>query len=105
HKDINAAEFRDKLMESSSLNLTEFFDNWVYSPGFPGFVVDSFQVSMNGGNYDVTVYVKQKLRRTTELYSNVPLEVSFMDENRNVTTFDMVADGEQTVVNFTIPFN
>lgn len=105
HMDINAAEFRDKLMESSSLDLTEFFDDWVYSPGFPGFVVDSFQVVMNGGNYDVTVYVKQKLRRTTELYSNVPLEVSFMDENRNVTTFDMTADGEQTVVNFTIPFN
>lgn len=82
-KNIDAAGFRDQMNLIPGIDLTNFFNDWVFQPGFPEFAVDSMLVSPAGSLYDVTVYSKQKWRGGTHLATNVPLQITFMDHNFN----------------------
>lgn len=75
-KNINATQFRDQLNAIPGINVTDYFNDWVFQPGFAEFAVDSFQVVPDGSNFDVTVYSKQKWRGGTHLATNVPMTVS-----------------------------
>ena len=72
---MNSYEFRDHLNETTGVDLSDFFDKWVFRGGFPHFSIDSTQLIQNGTNYDVSVFVKQKLTGTPFYFSNVPLTV------------------------------
>ena len=102
--DWSSADFRDKLQESTGQNLTNFFDDWVFAPGFTHFSVDSFTVQNIGNQYQVQVYVKQKLRGAPHFYQQVPLECTFTDANGQRTYRTAVASGENSTLEFDLPF-
>ncbi len=91
YKSMNSIEFRDLLETSSGLNLHDFFDNWVTNGGWPHFSIDSVKTTGSAAPFTSVVYVKQKLFGAPSLYSNVPLEVSFMDAawNKEIKTVTM----------------
>jgi aminopeptidase N len=96
--------FRDELQAATGLDLTSYFDDQIYKPGFSTFVIDSVESTNAGGTYANTLYLQQKLRECPEFYSNVPLEVTAMDANREKHNF-MVTVGEQySTVNITTDF-
>ncbi len=103
-EDVDAIDFRDHLNANTPVDVTDFFNDWVFNPGYPGFIIDSTIVTSNGGNFDVKVYVQQKLRGTSQLFSNVPMEITFVSEGWEDTTFSFVCDGAYTTDQFTIPF-
>lgn len=79
YKNMNSIEFRDLLQTSSGQNLTDFFNNWVLAGGWPHFSIDSVRTTGSTAPYTSVVYVKQKLFGAPSLYSNVPLELTFMN--------------------------
>lgn len=79
YKNMNSLEFRDLLQTSSGQNLSDFFNNWVFAGGWPHFSIDSVKTSGAAAPYTSVVYVKQKLFGAPSLYSNVPLELTFMN--------------------------
>ncbi len=90
YKNMNSLEFRDLLQTSSGQNLTSFFDNWVFHGGWPHFSIDSVKTTGAASSYTSIVYVKQKLFGAPSYYSNVPLELTFMNnawtkEIKNIT--------------------
>ncbi len=105
YKDVNSYKFRDNLAASSGQNLTDFFNDWVFKPGWANFSVDSFTVIPNASNYDVTVYIKQKLDGATSYYNNVPLEITFKDAAWNEVTKKMIVSGNTSSAMFTIPIS
>ncbi|MES2514021.1 MAG: M1 family aminopeptidase [Bacteroidota bacterium] len=102
-KNMNSIEFRDLLAASSGQNLNDFFDNWVLNGGWPHFSIDSVNTTGSGSPYTSVIYVKQKLFGAPALFSNVPLEVSFMDAswNKEVKTLNMTGAAKS----FTIQTN
>ena len=78
-KNMNSLEFRDLLQTSSGLNLTNFFNDWVFSGGWPHFSIDSVKTTGTSAPFTSTVYVKQKLHGAPYLYNNVPLELTYMN--------------------------
>src|SRR6185503_7678201 len=86
-------DFRDFLSQCSGMDLTSFFSNWVFNPGFPHFSIDSFFVAQNASSYDVTVFIRQRLRQAPELYSIVPIELTFMSENFDSVTTSVIFSG------------
>ncbi|MFH2143144.1 MAG: M1 family metallopeptidase, partial [Bacteroidota bacterium] len=60
--DVISEDMKNVFTAYSGIDMTDFFNAWVYAPGFPHFSVDSFDVINNGVDYDVTVYIKQKLK-------------------------------------------
>lgn len=78
---VTAAQLRDHLSTCSGTDLTSFFNNWVYAPGSAAFEVES--VHTTSGMTD-GVCIEQKLKHTPAFYTDVPLTLSFLDENWNV---------------------
>lgn len=83
YKDVSSTDLENGLSASSGIDLSSFFNDWIYSPGFPQFSIDSIQTFAANGGYDVAVYVKQRLDHAPHYYTNVPLEITFMDDQWN----------------------
>lgn len=79
--DISTTELRDQLTASTGVDLTDFFSDWIEQPGWAAFEVDGFSSSPNGGGYNVTVQLQQKLRHADHYYNNVPVTVTCVGAN------------------------
>lgn len=84
YTETNSTEFMNDLTAATGVNLTDFFNNWVFNGGWPHFSIDSFSVvpAVPAG-YLVTVHIKQKLTGAPSYFSNVPLEITYMDAQWN----------------------
>ncbi|MBI5917303.1 MAG: T9SS type A sorting domain-containing protein [Bacteroidetes bacterium] len=106
---VDAELFRDQLTSNTGVDMTSFFDDWIYAPGYSAFEIDSVHLVPNGipgvDSYEATVFVQQKLHHAPHLHTNVPLEITFFDENWNTHTATFMASGEfsEGVVN--VPFH
>jgi len=105
YKPTNSIYFRDQLELYSGKNLHSFFDNFVFDAGFSHFSVDSFKVQNNSGNFAPTVYIKQKLIGTSNLYNKVPLDFTFYDANNNSITLTDTVNAGTSIHQFNLPFN
>lgn len=105
YQSINAEQFRDFLSANTGIDLYWFFEDQIFNPGFTNFELESVIVNQTGSNYNVEVTVEQKVRAAPKLYSQVPLEITFFDENWNSYTVDFIADGALTTTSFDLPFN
>lgn len=104
YKDVDATDFMNHLNSINGIDVTDFFTNWIFNPGFPHFNIDSVNVTPNGSNYDVQVYVKQKLKAAPNYYSNVPLEITFKAADWTEQTESFVMSGQTMNFQFTLPF-
>ena len=101
YKNMNSIEFRDLLQISSGQNLVPFFDNWVLNGGWPHFSIDSVKTTGNSAPYTSTVFVKQKLFGAPSYYSNVPLELTFMNSawNKEIKNIYMSGAAQSFTIN------
>lgn len=105
YESMDAEDFRDYLSGTTGYDLTDFFEDQIFNPGFTNFELESVEVTKNGNEYEVDVEVHQKVRAAPKLYSNVPMEITFLDEDWNAETFEFVATDEFSSASFTLSFN
>ncbi|MDX1651838.1 MAG: M1 family aminopeptidase [Brumimicrobium sp.] len=103
-QDIDAAEFRDELENATGQNLTSFFDNYVFNPGFNGFEIDSFKVQPSGNQFNVDLYVEQKLFEAPAFFESVPMQVTFVDSDKNTFSTNVLLNGQYSFVSVQVPF-
>jgi hypothetical protein len=101
----NSTDMMNAFNASSGLNLNNFFNDWVFNPGFTAITIDSVVSTSNSGNHDVTVYVKQTTKGAPANYTGVPVTVTFMSNQWNQIHDTIVVSGNGGSYNFTIPFN
>ncbi|MBC8045270.1 MAG: T9SS type A sorting domain-containing protein [Fimbriimonadaceae bacterium] len=103
---VNAAQLRDHLSDCSGIDLTSFFNNWIYAPGFPSFEIEDYGFTDYGTIKSICV--EQKLKHAPAFYNNVPLTISFFDTNWNIYYEEtIIMSGEHatfTLPDITIPF-
>ncbi len=100
---ISSAEFRDYLTQETGINMTPFFDVWIFSPGFPHFSVDSFNVS-GTGPWAVEVFVRQRLNHAPAMADDNILEVTFLNEQWQEFTDTIRFSGAAGQKTFSVPF-
>jgi aminopeptidase N len=98
-------DLRDFLSAYSGVDMGPFFDAWVFAPGFPHFSVDSAVTMQSATGYDVTVYVRQKLRGTTQFANANHLEITFLDSTWQKITDTIVFSGITGNKTFHLPFS
>ncbi|NND95553.1 MAG: hypothetical protein HKN45_11880 [Flavobacteriales bacterium] len=101
---MNPEQYKSVLMSSTGLDLTDFFDDYIYSPGFSTFVLDSSITTPVGDNFSTTFYIQQKLREAPHLYNNVPLDFTFLDENWQKHSISQLVGGAYTEVTLETDF-
>lgn len=105
YQSVSSYDFRDFLTNYTGIDMTGFFQDWVFTGGFVHYSIDSTQIVQNGSDYEVTVYMKQKLRGRTEFANSNKVEVSFLDGDFSAITEKMEFNGEYGIQTFTIPYN
>jgi len=105
-QDVSALDFRDHLNSLFAIvDVTDFFNDWVFNPGYPGFYIDSMVTTPLANGYEVEVFIHQKLKGTTQYFTNVPLEITFMDNNWTQQTEPIGGSGEYSSATFILPFH
>jgi len=101
---ISSYDMKNFLADYSGVDLTNFFEDWVFSPGFVQYSIDSTQVINNNDSFDVKVFVHQKLRGRETYANSNRIEISFMKPDYSTQTEIMEFDGEYGEQTFTILF-
>ncbi|HET6990884.1 MAG TPA: M1 family aminopeptidase, partial [Bacteroidia bacterium] len=106
YTDVTSVQFRDNLIAATGLTyLNDFFNDWVFNAGWPHFSIDSTVSVPNGPNYDVTVYVRQKLTGAPNYFTNVPLDFAFLKNDWSKTTSRQFISGQYSNFTVTLPYN
>lgn len=105
YKDIDALEFRDALTAATGVDMHAFFDDYILNPGFNGFEIDSFKVTPQGGQFNVDVYIQQKLFEAPEMFTDVPVEITFVDIDWNKYTITELCSDSLTTFSHLVPFH
>lgn len=102
--DWSSADLRDKLNTATGKDLSDFFNDWVFAPGFTHFSVDS-SVALPGPDsaFFYKIFVKQKLRGAPHFYQNVPLEFTFVNDQWERLSRTAVVSGEISEVLVDVP--
>ena len=98
-------DLRDFLTAYCGIDMIPFFDAWVFAPGFPHFSIDSTHTVQTGNGFDITVYVRQKLRGTNQYANANQLEISFLNTNWQTLTDTIVFSGVTGSKTFHLPYS
>lgn len=97
-------QLRDALSQSGGMDLTGFFDFYVFTPGFTHYSVDSFRVAPKCGQYQVELFMKQKHTGTEVFMNDCRVELSFMRPDRTFETLQVNFSGEHDTALVTLAF-
>ncbi len=97
--------FRDELSMHSSINMNQFFNDWIFSPGFPHFSIDSVISVSDSGNFNVTVYTRQREHGNPNHIYKMPVDITFADETGDSIVASIVIDNLLNSFQFSLPFN
>lgn len=100
--DVSSDDLRDELATSSGISMTNYFSTMVGMQGFPHVSIDSFTVTPNGQNFDVSVYTRERMRGNNQSFS-LPVDINFTSADDD-TTIQVTANAFNNVFTFTIPF-
>lgn len=101
---VTSEELRDAITESTGIDMTGFFDSWVFTCGAPHYAIDLVNTTPNGSRYDVEVFTSQKHRHSDHIGMGVILELAFMDNDWNIATDTIHWDGATGHTTKTIDF-
>lgn len=101
--DISSAKLRDGLSQISGINLTNFFNDWVFNPGFPEFSIDSI-TELPTGAPRYKIAVKQRKHGAPNLFSQVPLKVTLFANDWSTREEEITMNGETAEFSFMDPF-
>jgi len=101
----SSEDFRDHLNSIPGIDVTDFFEDWIFQPGWTQFSIDEVSTSGSGGNYNVSLTVNQRLRYAEHLYNNVPVTLSLWDESLNLYEEQVILSDATTQLEVTAPFS
>lgn len=104
-KSISNEQFEQSLSQYSGVDLSHFFNDWINQTGWAHFSIDSIEVSKINVLFKVKAYVKQMKYGNPNFYTNVPMEISYLDKDFSSVTHRAMLSGEYSIVEFNIPFN
>lgn len=102
--DVNTPMLRDYLTNYSGIDLHDFFQNWILSPGLPEFCIDSTFITPNGSDYDVTVFIRQRKHHSLQYLQHVPLELGMYNALWQYQLCKVDVSGPCTEYHTTLPF-
>ena len=95
YANANSYQLRDDITNSTNVNVNRFFDDWVFTPGFPHFSIDSIAKTSNGSNWNYQIYTKQKSKGNNHIYE-MPVKITAYDYLNNYDTTFTVLINQQT---------
>ena len=98
----SSEQLRDALTAATGIDMTGFFDTYVFTAGMPHYGVDLLNVTQNGNQYDATVKMSYQHYGPEHVGQNNRVEVTFVDNAGNMQTELVNWDGEEATCTVTL---
>jgi aminopeptidase N len=82
-KSSNSNVLKNEFQKFTSVNLTSFFNDWVYSPGNAALIASSYTVMPGNAHNFIQINLRQHSRGNNITYANIPLKITLFDKNGN----------------------
>jgi len=99
---MNSEEFRDDLSQITGVDLTAFFEGWVFNGGYPAVEFNSLTATSTNG--DVTVELEQKLRGIEQYFTAMPVEILLRNDQGDSSYQSIDVNGQLASGTFNLPF-
>jgi len=90
---ISTEEFEHFLSKVTHRNLQDFFNAWIYTPGFPHFSVDSIMMIRDRDDFITGIFIRQRVLGRTDLVINIPVEVTLLDDTWQEHKYEVMISG------------
>jgi len=102
---ISSYDMEANFSQNTGIDMSGFFNNWVYQSGTPHYSLDSFNViPSGGGTFDVSVHVKQKRHGPVFMGDGNIIEFSVVAQNWQRFTDTIHFDGQTGSTMVNVPF-
>lgn len=103
-KSASSQDLCEALSEDTGMDMNDFFEAWVYTPGSPAYYVQNFVVEPNGESFDVHLNMIQDHRGADYIGDGARYEITFVDEDWNMYSEMVEWNGQSTNVTTTLDF-
>jgi len=83
---VSSEQMRDFLTDYTGIDMSGFFDAWVFTPGSPQFSIDSTKVTEGDASFMVDIFLKQKFKAADFLAEDNVINVTYVDGDFNMIT-------------------
>jgi len=104
YKPASTCDLRDFLSSHTGVDLEDFFNAWVFAPGFLNFSVNYMQVEPGSQGFDATVSVRQRLHEAPDYANSNHLELTFIGPQWQRFTDTIIFSGPNGQKTFRVPF-
>lgn len=101
---ISSYDMEVNFAMNTGVDMSGFFNNWVYNGGTPHYSIDSFSVTPQGGSSLVSVYLRQKRKGPAFIGDLNRIEVNVMGNLWQRHTQVVEFSGETGSATFNAPF-
>ncbi len=101
---LDANGLRDALEAASGVQLDDFFNDQVFTPGYSVFTTQSMTSVPDGGGFLVDLVLRQRVRGTSGLHTNVPLDLTLFSADGQVQDYQVSGSGPNTALQVFCPF-
>ncbi|MGB1032432.1 MAG: M1 family aminopeptidase, partial [Flavobacteriales bacterium] len=79
YQDVNSIQMRDFFQDFTEMNLTDFFDGWIFQPGFPDYRINNWNsTEVSEGEFLTALSIQQFAHYTNSPLNSAPLEVTLL---------------------------
>ena len=104
YKAASSEDLRDAISKFTNIDMTDFFDTWVFTAGSPVYSVKSFSTKANGDKYDVEIVMNQRHRGAEHIGNSVRYEITFVDDDWNMHSEMVEWDGASATITKRLDF-
>lgn len=103
-KSASSEDLCEALSEATGIDMNDFFEAWVYTPGSPVYYLQNFVVEPNDDKFNVYLNMVQDHRGADFIGNNARYEVTYVDKDWNMYDEIVVWDGQSSTIVNTIDF-
>lgn len=104
YNDADAYQMRDYLSEVSGIDLTDFFDTYIFTAGTPHYSISHYTSTPSEGQFKVNLTLRKKHKGADYIGKGHLVNVSFLSEDNEVVTkrisFDGASDDKEVMIDF-----
>ncbi len=89
-------QFRDSITAITGYDMTPYFDDWIFQPGYSTFTVDDVNVWDSLGTFKVDLLFRQLLNNADHFHTQVPIDFTIVGLNEQRQDYSLVLSDEFT---------
>lgn len=101
---VSSEDFRDFLTQYTGKDMTDFFHDWVFNPGYAVTILNKFESQSVTGGFEVSMYAQQKLKGTKEFHKEVPVYYTVYGSDFQRFEGQSSISSEYALLTDTVPF-